>query len=83
MVLSSVVVNYRTGDIEFTWKHGGWSRLTYAWSDQETTEPSTPFGLMSGGRRTTPARPARPRGVGGICSTSDERNDARSVTAGG
>ena len=38
VVLSSVVVNYRTGDLGFTWKHGGWSRLTYAWPDEETTE---------------------------------------------
>jgi hypothetical protein len=30
-ILRSVVVDYRTGELRFQWKHGGESTLRYAW----------------------------------------------------
>jgi hypothetical protein len=41
VLLTGVVVNYRAGDLEFHWKHGGWSRIPYAWGDEDAIDVGT------------------------------------------
>ncbi len=36
LVVESVTVNYQRGNLEFNWRHGGSSRLVFAWEDAGT-----------------------------------------------
>jgi hypothetical protein len=48
VLLSAVVVNFRTGDLEFRWKFGDETHMFWAWPEDDGTaivgSPSAPFG---------------------------------------